>query len=381
MKNFKRIFPIVFLLGGYAAVAQETKTQNVIIVTLDGYRWQEVFQGVNEKIRTNEKYVTDTIVTAKFYDPSPEISRAKLMPFFWNTIAREGQLYGNRKFKNKVNCFNRYLLSYPGYAEMLVGFADRKVSSNRKNVNPNFTVLEYLHEQNDFNNKVAAFSTWDAFPYILREEHSRIHVNAGTEAAAGRISKQEERLNKAQIENKNPHGSRFDEYTYGFALEYMKRERPRVVFIGFDETDEHSHGGRYDEYLKSAHKADQLISDLWTYLQSDPFYKDKTTLLITTDHGRGKGRNSWKNHRLLAPGSGQIWFAVLGPDTPAFGEMKFRSKYYQKQVAGTVAAFLGYSYKNRKPVGDVVQTMMAVPGINLDDAVSKNDVTGSLDEE
>jgi bisphosphoglycerate-independent phosphoglycerate mutase (AlkP superfamily) len=161
----------------------------------------------------------------------------------------------------------------------------------------------------------------------------------------------------------------------------MKRERPRVIFIGFDETDEHGHGGRYDEYLKSAHKADRLIGELWAYIQSDPFYRDQTTLLITTDHGRGKGRNSWRKHQLLSPGSGQIWFAVLGPDTPAFGEMKFRSKYYQKQVASTVAAFLGLPYKQKEPVGEVIQTMLAVPGLDLDRTLSKNNVTGSLNEQ
>jgi hypothetical protein len=274
---------------------------------------------------------------------------------------------------------NHHLLSYPGYSEMLVGFTERKITSNRKKINPNYTVLEFIQQREDFNNRVAAFSTWDAFPFILREEKSKIHVNAGTEPAVGRISKREEYLNRVQIENKNPHGSRYDEYTYGLAVEYMKRERPRVIFIGFDETDEHGHGGRYDEYLKSANKADKLISDLWMYIQSDPFYKDQTTLLITTDHGRGKGRNTWKNHRLLALGSGQIWFAVLGPDTPAFGEMKFRSKYYQKQVASTVAAFLGIPYKQEEPVGEVIQTMLAVPGIDLDKAVSRKDVTGLLD--
>jgi hypothetical protein len=381
MGDFKKILTILFFFAGPAAFAQETKTKNVVVITLDGYRWQEVFQGASKKILDKEKYVTDKAVVDQFYDLSPEVSREKLMPFFWNTLAQEGQLYGNRAFKNKVNCSNHHLLSYPGYSEMLVGFPERKVTSNDKKVNPNATVLEFIQQQKEFRNKVAAFSTWDAFPFILREEQSEIYVNAGTEPATGRISEQEEHLNKAQIENKNPHGSRYDEYTYGFALEYMKRERPRVIFIGFDETDEHGHGGRYDEYLKSAHKADRLIGELWAYIQSDPFYRDQTTLLITTDHGRGKGRNSWRKHQLLSPGSGQIWFAVLGPDTPAFGEMKFRSKYYQKQVASTVAAFLGLPYKQKEPVGEVIQTMLAVPGLDLDRTLSKNNVTGSLNEQ
>jgi hypothetical protein len=99
-------------------------------------------------------------------------------------------------------------------------------------------------------------------------------------------------------------------------------------------------------------------------VQSQPDYKDQTTLFITTDHGRGKGKNTWRNHRLLAPGSGQIWFAVIGPDTPAFGEMKMKGRYKQKQVAKTIAAFLGLHYKHKEPVGEVVQTMIASPTVS-----------------
>jgi bisphosphoglycerate-independent phosphoglycerate mutase (AlkP superfamily) len=147
------------------------------------------------------------------------------------------------------------------------------------------------------------------------------------------------------------------------------------MLIGFDETDEHGHGGRYDEYLKSAHKADQMIGTLWEWIQSDPDYKDQTTLFITTDHGRGRGKNNWRKHQLVAPGSGQIWFAVMGPDTPPFGEMKFKAKYYQKQVAKTIAAFLGLQYSNRQKVGEVVQTMIAVPGI-IPESLQIDDTSG-----
>jgi hypothetical protein len=343
------------------AISQETKTKNVIIITLDGYRWQELFGGADPGILNNPRYVSDTAVVNQYGNLSETSARQRLMPFFWEVIATQGQLYGNRRFTNKVNCSNRHLLSYPGYSEMLVGFNDPSVSSNDKIENPNPTVLEFIQHQKAFRNNVVAFSTWDAFPYILREERSGIAVNAGTDKAEGQITEHEKWLNESQTVLQNPHGSRYDSFTYRFAFEYLKRERPRVMLIAFDETDEHAHGGRYDEYLKAAHNADKMISELWQWIQADPQYKDQTTLFITTDHGRGNGKNSWKKHQLLTRGSRQIWFAVMGPDTPSFGEMKFKSKYYQKQVASTIAAFLGLQYQHVEPVGDVVQTMLAVP--------------------
>jgi hypothetical protein len=363
------VFISLFFSG--STFAQELKTKNVIIITLDGYRWKELFKGADQDIVLNRKFIRDTTVR-QFADPSPAVSREKLMPFFWNIIGKQGQLYGNRKFKNKVNCANTHLISYPGYSEMLVGFPDRKVSSNDKVENPNATVLEFIHKHNDFNKRVAAFTTWDAFPFILREEKAGILVNSGHDLATGELSQQEKWLNENQGAMNAAHGPRLDAATFRYAIEFLKRERPRVLFLGFDETDHYAHGGRYDEYLKAAHRADQMIAELWQWVQSQPDYKDQTTLFITTDHGRGSGKTNWKNHRLIAPGSGQIWFAVLGPDTPAFGEMKFSAKYKQKQVAKTIAAFLGLNYKREEPVGDVVQTMLAVPTLNVEDTSANN---------
>lgn len=347
----------VFLitLANAPAWSQETETRNIILVTLDGLRWQEVFSGADPSIAGNQKYVSDTAMIQPFRVPNNSDRRAALMPFLWNVVSGEGQLYGNRKFGNKVDCTNHHLISYPGYSEMLVGFRHRKVSSNRKVNNPHATVFEKIGDLPHFRNEVAAFATWDVFPYILRESKSDIHVNAGDDFANGSITRREKELNELLASGEG----RTDKMTFQYAMEYLKRERPRVTFIGFDGTDHFAHQGKYDQYLQAAHDADQMIAELWQWVQSQPDYRDQTTLFITTDHGRGTGKNNWRKHRLFAAGSRHIWFAVVGPDTPAFGEMKIRSKSYQNQVAKTLAAFLGLPYKNAKPVGEVVQSMLA----------------------
>jgi hypothetical protein len=352
---------IAILVVPVCNIMGQTQTENVIVVTLDGYRWQEIFNGVDNKIARKSKYVSDQNLVDRFRADNAVDSRKKLMPFFWNVIAREGQLYGNRNYNNRVNCSNIHLLSYPGYSEMFVGFPDRRINSNKLAINPNSTVLEFIHTQDEFNNRVAAFSTWKAFPYIFREELAQFHINSGHDLAQGDISETEIILNN-ESSSLDQSTARADVATFSYAKEFLKRSRPRVLFLGFDETDSHGHGGRYDQYLNAAHRADSLIQDLWNWVQTDPEFKDHTTLFITTDHGRGNGKNTWKNHRLMAPGSGQIWFAVMGPDTPAFGEMKMNTKLYQKQVAKTLAAFLGLNYSPSRKVGPVIQTMVAIPG-------------------
>lgn len=354
MQRFRLL--LTFLFPAFC-FAQELKTENIFIVALDGYRWQEVFRGADPKIVNNPKFVAQREAITEFSEA--EDKRKVLMPFLWEVVANEGQLYGNRDFGNKVNCSNLQLISYPGYNEMLTGFADHRIHSNKKIPNPNTTVLEFLNKQKAFKDKVAAFSTWDAFPYILNEGRSGIHVNAGPELAEGKISAHETWLNNNQgiIVNAS-NGARFDEYTYAYAKEFMKREKPKVLFLSFNETDEHGHEGRYDEYLKAANKADKLVADLWAYIQSSPQYKDRTTLIITTDHGRGRGKSNWTKHRLFARGSRQIWFAVIGPDTPPLGEMKRKNKFYQKQLARTISAFAGEQYHAPKASGEVMQSMI-----------------------
>lgn len=352
---------ILFVAALCQTCAQAQNTENVILITLDGFRWQELFQGADSAILFNDKeYVRDKSVRRDFWDSSVESRRKKLMPFFWSTLVEQGQLYGNRLFDNRVNCSNPHWFSYPGYSELLVGFVDRRVRSNDTIMNPNATVLEFISGHPEFRDSVAVFSTWDAMPFIVRSSENGIFTNSGRSfAVADSLTERELQLNELQRYIKNPYGSRYDAFTFLYAAEYLKRRRPRVLFISLDETDEHAHGGRYDQYLRSAHKADDMIAQLWTWVQSDQQYRNKTTLIITTDHGRGKGpRQAWKNHGRLSAGSSQMWFAVLGPDTPALGEMKTPEQYFQKQVAKTIAALLGLEYTNDQPVGDVVNSMI-----------------------
>jgi hypothetical protein len=137
----------------------------------------------------------------------------------------------------------------------------------------------------------------------------------------------------------------------------MKTKKPRVFYISFGETDDWAHEGRYDHYLATAHQTDIQIERLWTLLQSMPEYAGKTSLVMTTDHGRGDTRVEWKSHGKDIPGSHLIWMTVLGPDTPPLG-VRENVEVTQSQVAATVAALLGQDY-----AGVVGKTGKPLPGI------------------
>lgn len=343
--------------------SQHQTVDNVVLITLDGLRWQELFGGAVDSMMLNKVLVKDTAALMNKYSAAtPKEAREKLMPWFWNTLAKEGQLYGNRWLGNKMNCTNRYWFSYPGYNEILTGFSDPLVDSNAKKYNENKTVLEWLHEKPEFTGKVAAFCSWDVFPYIVNDQRSGIPVNAGFRKASDNyLSYTEQVLNDLQDQIPSPWSSvRLDAFTHNFMLEYMKKHHPRVVYISYGETDDFAHDGRYDHYLNSAHQTDKWLEELWNYLQSDPFYKNKTSIVITTDHGRGTSpMTEWKSHGTIYKGSDEIWAAALGPNVPALGESSEKKQLAQDQIAKTVAAMLGYEYAGGKfEAGEVIETMI-----------------------
>ncbi len=339
--------------------AQKAKTENVILITLDGMRWQEVFNGAEKRLMT-KKFVQDSAALSNaFWNESSVVRREKLMPFFWNTIAKQGQLYGNRHLGNKVNTSNKMWFSYPGYNEILCGFADdERINSNDPTDNPNKNILEFLQAQKEFSGKVAAFTSWETFPCIINTKRSGVPVNAGLMKAEKNPTESEKLLNELMFQQPNiTGGTRVDALTFYCGLEYLKKNKPRVLFFSFDETDHWAHEGEYDKYLRAANYTDEFIKILWSWLQSQPKYKNKTTLVITTDHGRGNVNDTdWRHHGSKMLFADEIWFAFLGPDTRAMGEVSVQQQLYQSQIAQTIATLLKVNYIGNKPTGERVST-------------------------
>jgi hypothetical protein len=346
------------LILSMIVLAQARKTENVVIVTLDGMRWQEVFGGVDQALLNDSTFSRDKKgLTEKFWSDDGEERRAKLFPFFWNVIAKQGQLYGNRKYNNKLDNANPYWFSYPGYNEIFTGYPDTGVNSNDKKPNPNSSVLEFIQQQKGYTGKVAVFTTWDVFPYIFNTKRSGIYVNSDVDTLkfnAPALAL----LNDMQFLAPRPIGVRPDVITYMAGREYLKAYKPRVLYIAFDETDDYAHGGMYDHYIGSAYAEDAMIADLWKTLQSLPQYKDKTTLLVTCDHGRGdKIKSTWKDHGSKIEDAHELWMAVIGPDTKPTGEIKTAGQLYQKQVAATIAQMLGLQFTANHPVGEPIKSV------------------------
>ncbi len=132
--------------------------------------------------------------------------------------------------------------------------------------NPNMNVLEFVNKQKGFENKVAAFSSWEVFPAILNAKRSKLLVNSGfMDFDRADASDRLKYISKVQHEATTILGekTRLDFATYEMGFEYLKQYKPRLLYLVFDETDDLAHEGSYKLYLKQAHTEDKYIADLW----------------------------------------------------------------------------------------------------------------------
>lgn len=369
-------FTIILIISSlficfHAGAQTQNHERRLFIVTIDGFRWQEVFTGADPALISNTQYVGDTSLNRQmFWDSTVELRRRKLMPFFWNVIAAKGQLYGNRLFKNKVNVKNFYKISYPGYNEIFTGHTNGLISPNLPIYNRNRNVLEYLDGMTPYHGKVVVFTSWNIFPYILNAPRNGLPVNsgypqqndpAGTTDAAPDPDLEAIRRVEDSISPKTH--TRYDLLTWLNAREYISAHHPSVAFIGLGETDEFAHAGRYDLYLQKVSEIDRMLSSLWYMIQTDPYYKDNTDIIITTDHGRGTEPYNWTTHGFWAKGSGEAWLALLGPDILPEGEMKTPGQLYQRQLAATMALLLGEPDAPGHPIGKAIHLPAPAPNL------------------
>jgi hypothetical protein len=313
------------------------KTENVFLVLLDGVRWREVFNGADRELLQSGSI-------------GMEERRKALMPFLWSVTAESGRIYGNKEAGNSVKVTNGFFTSYPGYNEALSGYPDQRISGNDPIPNPNVTVLEWLHRKARFQGKIAAFGAWGYVPAILNRDRCGFLVVGGVEPVEnGRVSDRQRFLNEIKANFLQPLGpAPFDTMNYFSAREFIKAERPKVFFLSFIQTDTYAHESKYSLTLGAIRRADRFLEGLWKTLQAIPQYRGKTSMIVTTDHGRGEAER-WVTHGAAIQGSDDAWIAIFGPDTPPAGEVKTRQTLVLGQVAATIAALLGEDYRAAAP--------------------------------
>jgi hypothetical protein len=337
-----------------AQAAPTLRTRNVVLIVTDGLRWQEVFTGADPTLLNEANggiWDAEEDLRREFWRTDVEGRRRALLPFLWTTVAAHGQIFGNRNLGSTARVTNGLAFSYPGYNEMLTGHPDPRIDSNEFGPNPNVSVFEWLNGLPDLHGQVSVHATWVTFKDIFNVRRSHLPLQVGWDLPyQGELTPRQQLLDELyRTTTRLDDEDVYDAFMQVALLDSFATHQPRVLFVGYGETDNWAHAGRYDLVLHSAHLFDHFVEQLWNTLQQLPAYRDQTTFIITTDHGRGSGPVEWKEHGVEQRGSEYIWVAVLGPDTRPLGERRQSAEIHQAQIAATVAAFVGKDFPQAVP--------------------------------
>ncbi len=333
----------------HAQSAARPIADHLVFVTIDGLRWQEFFTGADRDYFKRPAGGGASEAEQRFWRPTAAERRTVLMPFIWKTVAAQGQIYGDPGAASTARFTNGLWFSYPGYSEMFAGVADSRVDSNRKVPNPNLTVLEFLNGRPGFERRVAAFGAWDVLPFILNAERSRLPVGSGWTPVPSPSSDRERAINElaSDLPRYWSYGP-FDAPMVYAAIEALRSRQPRMLYLMLGETDEWAHDGRYELYLDAAWRSDRFIERIWNTIQSLPEYRDRTALVLATDHGRGATTKDWTDHGRDIAAADRSWIALMGPGIAPLG-VRREIDVTASQIAATIAALVGEDFRAAVP--------------------------------
>lgn len=282
----------------------------VVLVVLDGVRWQDVFLGTDPDL-------------AKTYllPPSEVVGPEVLVPTLHRLATQDGLAFGVPGHGEAMFASGPSYVSQPGYIEI---FSERRPLGCATNDCPRTTEPTFVDTIAEATSGDAVvISSWEVVGRAAAVRPERLVVSTGQARGENqgelRVDARATRaLEIGRIALPWPgHGEyRPDKFTREIALAYLEARRPRFMFLGLGDTDEHAHLGDYRSYLRALHEADATIGALLETLERMGEDGRHTTVLVTTDHGREK---AFIGHGGHAPESSRVWMIAGGnvrPDGP-----------------------------------------------------------------
>ncbi len=143
-------------------------------------------------------------------------------------------------------------------------------------------------------------------------------------------------------------GYREDSLTLKTAIEILKLYHPNLVIINFRDPDYSAHSGIWDNYVDGIRKADESVFRLWQFIQTNSFYKNTTTMFVTSDHGRhlDSVADGFAGHGDGCEGCRHLGFFACGPDFK--NGIILSEPREQIDLPVTIALLMGFELPNTK---------------------------------
>ncbi len=334
------------------AAARLDNRGTVVVVALDGVRWQEVFEGVDPKLARAHKL------------PPNEIDSAdELMPNLHHVIANGGSAIGAPGHGEPMRASGPNYISLPGYVEMLTGRPSACQSNDCPSTDQPTIADELAERAGGWAGDVAVIASWPGIAKAAARHPDRILVSAGRNRGATRHYLRYDATTReildagARAAPYPGHGDfRPDQYTAAIALRYLTTARPLFLFVGLGEPDAYAHRGLYRDYLRAIRHADAVIGEIDHHLAELSRRGHPTTLIVTTDHGRG---SRFAGHGGSAPESARVWLVARGAGIAAKGYVQAPTERRLADVVPTVRKLVGLPEDTSPGAGSALEEILS----------------------
>jgi len=261
------------------------RTQFVVLVVVDGTRYAETF---GDSTHAN-------------------------IPIIWNHLRPLGTIYTS--FWNDGST-----MTNSGHASILSGTREA-LKNNGTELPHSPSVFEYFRKETGASVKqcwvVLGKSKLQMLAFSTHKEYGS-HYGASVKKSSSEYD------NLIALEN---------------AASVLVNYHPKLTIVNVPAADSLAHDGFLDKYVGAIRQADTVVASIWNVIQADSLLRDKTTMIVTNDHGRHT--TDYTNHGDQCEGCRHIMLLVVGPDTPA-GVIDSSTRK-QVDIAPTVGRLLGFS--------------------------------------
>jgi hypothetical protein len=306
---------------------------NVILVTIDGVRWQEVLTGADQALADAAALARGEARTARALTPN-------LHRLFFD----EGAVIGDPRVGEPFTASGPVFVSLPGYVEIMTG-AESGCSGNDCEPDVRWAIAGSIARSAAPEGSSAVFASWERIARALPRDAAGLTVRAGREPG----------------EEAPPYPGngeyRQDQRTAAMAIDHLVRHRPRFLWVALGDTDEWAHRHDYRGYIEALRFADGVVGELAAHLNDMEDYGARTTILVTTDHGRDA---SFADHG--GPSSAGVWLMARGARIARRGITPLPRTRHLCDIAPTVAVLLGERGPEGPNRGEVLAELLRSEG-------------------